>query len=181
MKNPVESLLEHDHASLDQVLTELDEELARPNAVRAFELLDFFWARLAVHIRAENLQLFPAIESAPPSHFTGKDSFPTREDAQRVLARLRADHDFFMKELARAVQTMRQIDAAETERLREIEDVRRQVTAIAKRLDEHNRLEEQQLYRWPSLLFAESTIAELREGLKRELENLPPRFSQGEE
>lgn len=181
MKNPVESLLEDDHASLGQVLTELDEELAKPNAVRAFELLDFFWARLAVHIRAENLHLFPAIESAPASLFTGNESFPTREDAQNVLAQLRSDHDFFMKELARAVKTMRQVGASETKRVEELQDVRRRVTAIAKRLAAHNRLEEQRLYRWPSSLFDEITIAELREGLKRELENLPPRFSQGEE
>lgn len=181
MKNPVESLLEHDHASLDQVLTELDEELAKPNVVRAFELLDFFWARLAVHIRAENLHLFPAIESAPASLFTGNEFVPTREDANNVLAQLHSDHDFFMKELARAVKTMRQIVASETKRLEEVEDMRRRVTAIAKRLDDHNRLEEQRLYRWPSLLFDESTIAELREGLKRELENLPQRFCQGEE
>ena len=45
MKNPVESLLEDDHASLGQLLTELDAELAKPNIARAFELLDLFWAR----------------------------------------------------------------------------------------------------------------------------------------
>ena len=60
MKNPVESLLEDDHESLGQLLTELDGELAKHNFPRAFELLDLFWARLAIHIRAENLHLFPA-------------------------------------------------------------------------------------------------------------------------
>jgi len=45
MKNPVESLLEDDHESLDLLLTELDTELAKPDSARAFELLDLFWAR----------------------------------------------------------------------------------------------------------------------------------------
>jgi hypothetical protein len=77
MKNPVESLLEDDHASLGQLFAYLDEELARPDIARAFELLDLFWARLAVHIRAENLHLFPALANAPASLFTGKASLPT--------------------------------------------------------------------------------------------------------
>jgi hypothetical protein len=179
MKNSVASLLEHDHESLDEVLTQLDEELAKSNIVRAFELLDFFWARLAVHIRGENLHLFPAIESAPTSLFTGKDCFPTREEAQSVLARLRADHDFFMKELALVVKSVREVVASETLRSEKVVDVKRRVTKIKKRLEAHNQLEEKRAYTWPALLFNENTITELRESLKRELENLPPRFSQG--
>ncbi|MFZ0751666.1 MAG: hemerythrin domain-containing protein, partial [Pyrinomonadaceae bacterium] len=135
MKHSVESLLEHDHESLDQVLNQLDEELAKPNVVRAFELLDFFWARLAVHIRGENLHLFPAIESAPTSLFTGKDGFPTRKEAQSVLARLRSDHDFFMKELAQIVKIMRESVASETMRPEEVKDVKQRITAIARRLE----------------------------------------------
>lgn len=177
MKNSVESLLEHDHQSLDQLLAELEAELAKPNIVRAFELLDFFWARLAVHIRGENLHLFPAVESAPPSLFTGKGSLPTWEEAQNLLACLRSDHDFFMKELAMIVKTMREVVASETMRLEEVEDAKRRLTTIAERLAVHNRLEEKQAYTWPALLFDENRIAKLREGLKRELENLPPRFS----
>jgi hypothetical protein len=80
MKNSVESVLEDDHESLGQLLTELDADLAKPNIARAFELLDLFWARLAVHIRAENLHLFPALASAPASRFTGKGGLPTSEE-----------------------------------------------------------------------------------------------------
>lgn len=177
MKNSVESLLEHDHESLDQLLTELEAELAKPNLVRAFELLDFFWARLAVHIRGENLHLFPAIESAPTSLFTGKGDFPTREEAQRVLADLRSDHDFFMKELAQLIKIMRESVASETMRAEEVKDVKRRVTTIRKRLEAHNQMEEQRVYTWPALLIDEHTIIELCEKLKRELENLPSRFS----
>ena len=74
MNNSVESLLEDDHAALGELLAELDSELAKPNFVRGFELLDLFWARLAVHIRAENLHLFPALANAPASRFTGEGS-----------------------------------------------------------------------------------------------------------
>src|SRR4030095_14850546 len=61
MKNALESLLEQDHESLDQLLTELDAAVTKPGNPHVFELLDLFWARLAVHIRAENVRLFPAL------------------------------------------------------------------------------------------------------------------------
>ena len=107
MKNPVESLLGDDHESLAELLTELDSELKKANAARAFELLDLFWARLAVHIRAENLHLFPAIATAATSLFTGKGSLPTAEEAHNILLQLRSDHDFFMKELAEMIKAAR--------------------------------------------------------------------------
>ena len=44
---------------------------------------------------------------------------------------------------------------------------------------EHNRVEEQQVYLWPVALLTESELDTLREGMKREIENLPPRFSEG--
>jgi hypothetical protein len=176
MKNPVESLLEDDHESLDQLLTELDGELATPRFARAFELLDLFWARLAVHIRAENLHLFPAIANAPASLFTGKASLPTSEEAHNLLLRLRSDHDFFMKELAVAIKSMREIADNQRARARDIEDVTQRMIVIKKRLEAHNRREEEQAYTWPSLIFDEPMVARLREHLRHELENLPPRF-----
>ena len=72
MTNLNDAILEHDHASLDQLLTKLDQELAEPSEDRAFELLDLFWARLAVHIQAEHLHLFPALVNAS-SKFSGND------------------------------------------------------------------------------------------------------------
>ena len=112
MKNAVESLLEGDHASLGQLLSELDAELSTPNIARASELLDLFWARLAVHIRAENLHLFPALANAAPSLFTGKGSLPSFEETHSLLLRLRADHDFFMTELALMIKVMREMGDA---------------------------------------------------------------------
>ena len=177
MKNPVESLLEDDHESLSQLLTELDAELAKPTIARTFELLDLFWARLAVHIRAENLHLFPALTNTPTSLFTGRDGLPTLEEAQNVLARLRSDHDFFMKELALMIKGMREMAGSQEAHLEEIEDLRQRLTTITQRLEAHNRLEEERAYTWPSLLLDAPTVAELCNGLRRELENLPGRFA----
>jgi hemerythrin superfamily protein len=149
MKNSVESLLEDDHASLDQLLIELDAELTKPDINRAFELLDLFWARLAVHIRAENLHLFPALANTDPSLFTGKGSLPTFEESHSLILRLRSDHDFFMKELAHIVKIMREIVGNQQTRLKEVKDVRQRMTIIKKHLEAHNRLEEEQVYIWP--------------------------------
>ena len=177
MKNSVESLLEGDHSLLGQLLTELDVELTEPDIARAFEMLDLFWARLAVHIRAENLHLFPALTNADPSLFTGKDSVPTFEESHNLILRLRSDHDFFMKELAQIVNFMREIVASQPARLKEVKDVRQRMTVIKKRLADHNRLEETQAYTLPSLLFDDPAASMLRDRIRHELENSPPRFS----
>ena len=181
MKNPVESLLEDDHVSLGQLLTELDAELSKPNFASAFELLDLFWARLAIHIRAENLHLFPALANALAPRFAGKGGLPTPEEVQNVLARLRSDHDFFMKELALTIRTMRGIAGSQETHLEEVENLRQRLATIAKRLELHNRLEEKQAYTWPALLFDEQEIAALRARIAHELENIPPRFAKNPE
>lgn len=176
MKNPVESLLEDDHESLDLLLTELERELAKNDNPRAFELLDLFWARLAVHIRAENLHLFPALANAAPSLFSRTGSLPTSEEAKNLLVRLRSDHEFFMKELALMIKAMRETAGSQAVNLEDAQDLLRRLTLVKNRLKTHNLLEEQQVYTWPSLLFDEKTIADLRESLRQELENLPSRF-----
>jgi hypothetical protein len=177
MKNPLESLLEDDHESLGQLLTELDGELAKHNFPHAFELLDLFWARLAIHIRAENLHLFPALANARAALFTGKGGLPTRDEAHNVLLRLRSDHDFFMKELAQMIKSARGIRAGQAEDFNVAEKLGRRLTVIRKRLEAHNRLEEERTYAWPALVFDEPTMAKLCERLRHELENLPPRFA----
>ena len=173
MKDRVESLLEDDHGSLGHLLTTVDAELSKPNLPSAFELLDLFWARLAIHIRAENLHLFPALADAPASRFTGKGGLPTSEEVQNVLATLRIDHDFFMKELAQMIKVMREIAGSQQAHVEEVEDLRQRLATIAERL------EEKRVYTWPTLLFDEQTVAALSDRLRRELENLPPRFGSG--
>ena len=177
MMNSVESLLEHDHASLDQLLIELDAELIKPEVTRAFELLDLFWARLAVHIRAENVHLFPALANARASLFAGAGGLPSFDEAHSLLLRLRSDHDFFMKELSQIVKIMREIAASRQARPKEVKEVRQRMTIIKKRLETHNRLEEKRAYLWPALLFDEPTVSRLHDRIQHELKNLPPRFS----
>ena len=176
MKDLVESLLENDHATLGQLLTDLDGELSEHNAASAFTLLDLFWARLAIHIRAENLHLFPALANAPASLFTGKGGLPTSEEVKNTTARLRTDHDFFMKELALIVKEMREIAGSRHTHSEEVKDWRQRLGTISNRLEAHNKLEEERLYTWPALLFDQPEIDALRARIAHELENLPPRF-----
>ena len=178
MNHSIVSLLEDDHESLAHLLAELDAELAKPNISLAFDLLDLFWARLAVHIRAENLHLFPAIANTPASLFTGKGSLPTSEEAHDLLLRLRSDHDFFMKELAQTIKVMREIADNQPAGAKDVEDLRQRLIIIGKRLEIHNRLEEKRAYTWPVMIFDEPTVARLHERLRHELKNLPPRFAQ---
>ena len=177
MKNCVGSLLGDDHESLAELLIQLDSAFKKTNAVRAFDLLDLFWARLAVHIRAENLHLFPAIATAATSFFTGNGNLPTAEEAHNILLQLRSDHDFFMKELAQMIKAARELRECEGVARKETKELRQRLTEIRKRLETHNLLEEALVYTWPSLLLDQKSVAALRDSLRHELENLPPRFA----
>jgi iron-sulfur cluster repair protein YtfE (RIC family) len=176
MSNPVEALLQHDHESLSQLLTKLDQELARSNTIAAFELLDRFWAGLALHIRAENLELFPALSNLATT-VTGSASGPSSDDIEVVLSRLRADHNFFMTELATAIKTMRAVVAGELPKVESVASVQNRLAAIRQRLEDHNRIEEEQAYKWPELVLSDSEQTALRNRLQHELENIPPRFA----
>jgi Hemerythrin HHE cation binding domain len=176
MKNLVEPILEDDHQSLSHLFIELDGELAKANMARSFELLDLFWARLAMHIRAENLHLFPSLANASAAKFTGQENLPTLNGAQETLGRLREDHDFFMKELGSLIKQMR-LTANQRVSTDDIEELRQRLSVLRERLDEHNRVEEEHVYNWPTLLFDQRTLTELAEHINHELNNLPPRFS----
>jgi len=173
-------LLADDHADVDALFRGLSREFDRGGAHAVFEKLDYVWARLAVHIRAEHLHLFPALLSATGAGPGGNESAPGPEEVRSVVERLREDHDFFMRELAGAVNAARELapqdDAAAREPLRQIKE---RVLAVAERLAEHNLVEERQVYLWPDSLLGEAARADLGREMKRELENLPPRFSAG--
>ena len=177
MSNPVESLLQHDHESLGQLLTKLDHELAQLNVIAAFELLDRFWARLALHIRAENLELFPALTKNLAASLTEGGFRPRSDEIEEVLARLRTDHNFFMTELASAIKTMRAVVAGESPEGESVASVQDRLAAIRQRLEDHNQIEEEQAYKWPELILNDSEQTALRHRLQHELENLPPRFA----
>jgi hypothetical protein len=53
-----------DHAEVDALFGGLSPAFASGGAREVFEKLDYLWARLAVHIRAEHLHLFPGMLAA---------------------------------------------------------------------------------------------------------------------
>ena len=172
-------LLERDHEELDGVLGELFLALDHSDKDQSFTLLDLLWARLAIHIRAEHLCLFPAILGAPQALLTGRGGAPRLDEAQSAIAVLRSDHDFFMHELAKAINLMRALKGipdvgAAGEGLGEVLSI---VLSVKTRLSAHNQLEENQVYRWIDVLLNEAECSALDARVRRELENLPSRFN----
>ncbi|MDQ1592243.1 MAG: Hemerythrin cation binding domain [Pyrinomonadaceae bacterium] len=175
-------LLKEDHETVGKLLDELRAKLRREADVKTiYEMLDTVWARLAVHIRAEHLCLFPALLEASRALFDGQgEHAPSHAEVINAVERLRGDHDLFMRELGVGVNTLRGLlsDPQGHDAKAELEGVRRAVESVAARLEEHNALEEEQVYSWAQqLLPDEEAQARLAADLERELANLPPRFN----
>ena len=158
--------LSDDHHAVNEVLKQLLIALDSDDLETAYSRLDLLWARLAVHIRAEHLHLFPAIASR-------------LVEAQPVIDQLRADHDFFMRELARAIVIFRelppQILTAKNDA--KLASAARIIGEVAERLATHNEVEEDQIYRWSGTTLSETEQLELLAHINAEFENRPPRFS----
>jgi hemerythrin superfamily protein len=95
-------------------------------------------------------------------------------EPQPIVEDLRTDHDFFMRELARAMGILRELPRDEVE-LAAVGDTIRE---IEKRLATHNKIEEDQIYRWSSTILTEPEQLQLLARINAELENRPPRFSE---
>lgn len=177
-EDSVPALLASDHAEVDALFSQALSALEEGAVALSFHRLDFLWARLAVHIRAEHLSLFPAILQSG-SLASGAEHSPSVEEAQRVISELRADHDFFMRELAGIINLMRPhaLNPGDPLRPEQAATVRQVIEAVRSRLKSHNRLEEEKLYGWPALLLSSEANRSLVDELKRQIENLPPRFS----
>ena len=100
MKSDVETILESDHEELDRLLGQTLQAIDSVHCREAYLALDYFWARLAIHIRAEHLSLFPAVRAIAERNEGDGYSLC---DIPKLLDDLRHDHDFFMVELARAI------------------------------------------------------------------------------
>lgn len=171
--------LANDHADLAELLSELYTALDAGDIKLSYARLDHFWARLGVHIRAEHLALFPAIArvlstlagSHPPNS-------PPLSKANSLIEDLRADHDFFMHELARVIAAMRDLIANDEQDVASVlKNVRAKVVAVEERLAAHNTIEESQVYIWMATILSDEEQAELAERLQNELGNMPHRFS----
>jgi len=158
--------LSDDHHTVSEVLDQLLTALENKDVQTSHSKLDLLWARLAVHIRAEHLHLFPAVTD----RLTDSDL----SEAQAIVKNLRADHDFFMHELARAIGVLRELPGSDA-KLATVADA---VRAVKERLATHNEIEENQIYRWSSTVLSESEQLELLARINAELENRPPRFSE---
>jgi hemerythrin superfamily protein len=163
------SVLAHDHSEIDALTGDLLAALEEGDKLRVFARLDQLWARLAVHIRAEHLCLFPSILEAD---FTIRSDRPQYQEVQSAIDQLRLDHEFFMRELGATVKIMRQENASD-----QFQEVHRSVVGIQSRLTGHNQLEENHVYKWVNGLLDEPQRLALAARVKRELENIPPRFS----
>lgn len=152
--------LSDDHRAVGEVLKQLLTALDGKDIETSYSKLDLLWARLAVHIRAEHLHLFPTVSSR-------------LAESQAIVENLRADHDFFMRELARAIGVLR-------ERSEEVDfaAMRNIVREVEKRLTTHNEIEEDQIYRWASIILTQPEQTELLARINAELENRPARFSE---
>ena len=164
--------LSDDHQAVSEVLEQLLTALNNKDVQESHIKLDLLWARLAVHIRAEHLYLFPAVISR--SSETGEYS-----EAPTIVERLRDDHDFFMHELAQAIGIVRElaksIDTTANEAgLAIVGDA---VREVERRLVAHNEIEENQIYSWASTNLTQSERMELATRIDAELKNRPPRFS----
>ena len=155
-----EELLRDDHEALDKLLKVLLAALDKGETSTTLARLDLFWARLAMHIRAEHLHLFPAI--LRPEQLAQTDRLPLETSAADAVEQLRRDHDFFMHELAASIKIMRTpLKTKDSDAdIHLLDEVRARIAAVSKRLESHNEVEEEFIY----------GFIELRVGLEKNLE-----------
>ena len=178
MKKEASRRLAEDHLALDQLLGLLKSALHAGDVEVSHTRLDLFWARLAVHIRAEHLQLFPAVIDRLTHTSSAKTLVPTLREARSTFENLQADHDFFMHKLAKAIGILRSISAGDRATVdKGMNTVRILMNEVEKRLMSHNHLEENQIYAWVADVFTEQEQAELTNRINIELDYRPPRFS----
>jgi hypothetical protein len=174
----VASALTDDHLQVDKLINKLLVALDQRDKRTSFELLDLLWARLAVHIRSEHHCLFPSILEAPRAHFTGTGGAPEYQEALSAIDHLRLDHEFFMRELGTAVNAMRKQGPRSDHDVisKQLRDVRSSVLKVRSRLNTHNHLEENHVYKWVDVLLGEAERSALSARIRHEIENIPPRF-----
>jgi len=169
----MKDLLTSDHRDVDAILASLFAAFERKDAEEVGRLLDYFWARLAAHIRAEDSHLFPAVLRAFGSRTEGE---PTFELVESSILHLDNDHRFFNRELGAAVKELFDMreDGPEN-RTKRLDALRAKLEVVFSRLELHNREEEAGVYRWAKTL-GEDEATSLNAKIHQELTNLPQRF-----
>jgi len=168
--------LSDDHQAVHEVLKQLLTALGNKDVETGCRKLDLLWARLAVHIRAEHLHLFPTVMTRLSEL---SDNAEDAIKARSIIDTLYDDHNFFMRELAQALATLReltnQIDSPADEA--SLARVLEAVQAVGTRLARHNEIEENEVYVWATTILTESEQTQLGTQINHELETRPPRFS----
>src|SRR6185295_6482535 len=98
-------------------------------------------------IRAEHLHLFPGVLKGI-NEAVAEQVPAMLSETRATIERLRADHDYFMHQLARAVEKMRMLLTV-SEQLAIVEGlaiVRDTISEIEQKLADHNQIEENQIY-----------------------------------
>lgn len=166
-------ILSEDHDAVGELLKQLQTALDQKDVQTSYSKLDLLWARLAVHIRAEHLHLFPTV-------IARITRAPDLSETETIIENLRADHDFFMRELAGAIRLLHEllrqkiITASDASKFAFVAGGVREVEKL---LVIHNEIEESQIYRWSGIMLTEQEQSELVARMSAELENRPPRFS----
>jgi hemerythrin superfamily protein len=156
--NSVFDLLESDHKEINDLLHRAREVIFLSDREYVYAAVDMVWARLAVHIRAEHIRLFPALIGA------GAD--------EKILDGLRNDHASFMNALG---QVIKNLTGDPVGKIESGEMILAILDNVENRLLEHNELEERLIYPI-TLCFEKADAIRLYDEIKRELDNIPPRF-----
>ncbi|MBK6426331.1 MAG: hemerythrin domain-containing protein [Blastocatellia bacterium] len=172
------AILSDDHVELGALLMELLRSLDEANVDEAYARLDTLWARLAVHIRAENVQVFPDILRALDAQTaTGRQDVKRTARLRASIERLRSDHDVFMSELKDAVKAVRTVsDDRDGKRTPAVfRSLRDRLGALEGVFENHNR-EEDSVYPMAASVLDSAEMADLMNRVRRELAALPPRL-----
>ena len=180
MSSAAEKLLVSDHGEIDVLIANAFAAVGSGDVLDALAVLDRLWARLAVHIRAEHLHLFPALLS-------GSGTRPLLEKVagdpslENVIADLRSDHNFFMRELAALVADTRKMKIERQEEFSSLcGEITGRLEVLSKRLISHNDREETGIYPMVAQVLSTEEAEELQRRMRYELENMPPRFAESE-
>jgi len=159
----LDDILADDHAELDAMMSNALAMVETKDHIYIYDKIDRFWARLAMHIRAEHLHIFPALLKTLDLADNGKP-------VENLIGDLKKDHDFFMRELADIIKFLRKMDVGDKNGLRQ---VKKRLVSIAERLAAHNESEEKTIYPAAAQLGSTHLIAMV----DKELKNMPPRFA----
>lgn len=168
-------LLADDHSKLDEILEQVFEALKLDDRRQTFLNLDYFWALLAVHIRAEHLHLFRVLLQKVRAPGLPETLIDVVRRLPDDISTLKRDHDFFVREIGKDVNRLRVGDTEESGNL-DLVGVQKNLIVVAQRLEDHNELEEKDIYPLAETLLTAEEITDLKVSIAMELANIPPRL-----